>query len=560
MHVLRVLQGPDRGAQFRLPPNEPQLIGRSSEALTITDRMVSRRHAELTPDDGRWHLRDLDSSNGTFVNGERVVERVVLAPGDQVRCGDTLMVFAAIPDDANESPIQGYGPDEMDSNIESRLGARDAPLSSQSSDPLRHAIEHLRVIYALTAIIARSPRRETLLDSAMELIFREFSPQRGFILLQPEGSTRLEPGAIRYAVRPRTRDEGRIPVSRTIVHHVITRGEGILSTNAMNDARFRSGDSVRAYGIRTAMCVPLSGSRRILGVIHIDSSTEGFEWSEAELRLLSHLAQHLGLALEGADAIEAAMRRERLAAMGETTAALSHSIKNILQGLRGGADAVELALSRGDLDHAREGWPILSRNLDRILSLTLNMLAWSKPRSLDIELVSIPNLLGEIAELFAPECERRGITLSVECDESMPPAPIDPNAVHQALTNLLSNAVDAIGERSGRVSLKATYRADERVVEVSVTDDGPGVPPAIRERIFEPFVSSKGQRGTGLGLAVTRKVAEEHGGWIGLQSEPGRGTTVTLVLPCDRPVVDSGDTHQPRGLSEGEAAALDEQF
>src|SRR5690606_34052877 len=87
--ILTVIQGPDKGKKFELPGNEPQLIGRSSEALPLTDTTVSRRHAELTPDPTRnaWYIRDLSSQNGTWVNGERITSRVRLKPGDQVRTG-----------------------------------------------------------------------------------------------------------------------------------------------------------------------------------------------------------------------------------------------------------------------------------------------------------------------------------------------------------------------------------------------------------------------------------------------------------------------------------------
>jgi len=101
--VLHIVQGPQRGRKFKLPAHEPQLIGRSSEALPIIDATVSRRHAELHPDDGRWYLRDLESANGTFVNGKRLSGRVELAPGDQIRCGSTLMVFALAPDEASRA-------------------------------------------------------------------------------------------------------------------------------------------------------------------------------------------------------------------------------------------------------------------------------------------------------------------------------------------------------------------------------------------------------------------------------------------------------------------------
>ena len=94
MLTLLVLQGPDKGRRFELP-DEPVLIGRDSRQLPITDQTVSRRHAELLPSDGDWVLRDLGSSNGSYINGGRVDNRQTLKLGDQVRVGRTLMVFGA---------------------------------------------------------------------------------------------------------------------------------------------------------------------------------------------------------------------------------------------------------------------------------------------------------------------------------------------------------------------------------------------------------------------------------------------------------------------------------
>ena len=90
MLVLEVIEGPDLGGVFPLPQDEPQLIGRSSEALPLADPTISRRHAELTPDEGKWYLRDLESANGTYLNGRLLTERVALRVGDEVGCGATL--------------------------------------------------------------------------------------------------------------------------------------------------------------------------------------------------------------------------------------------------------------------------------------------------------------------------------------------------------------------------------------------------------------------------------------------------------------------------------------
>src|SRR5439155_6543779 len=152
------------------------------------------------------------------------------------------------------------------------------------------------------------------------------------------------------------------------------------------------------------------------------------------------------------------MQTERLAAMGQTVASLSHSIKNILQGLRGGADAVELALNRKDVNMALEGWPILARNLDRIYALTLNMLAYSKPRSLEIELINLHGLIKEVAELIQPQVERKKGALILDLAEDMPPAPADAGALHQALMNVLINAVEALPAKNGVVTVRTCYQ------------------------------------------------------------------------------------------------------
>lgn len=550
MLLLHVLQGPDRGMKFELPSHEPQLIGRSSEALPISDTTVSRRHAELTPDDGQWYLRDLESSNGTFVNGIRINGRVKLAAGDQIRCGSTLLVFALKDDQRKIHTVQLVDPAAFDVTIEGTTDPNEESMVLASPDPLLSASNHLRVIYELTALTAVALDRDELLRKVMDLVFDEFQPDRGFILLQDSATGRPEPVVVRYKVRPKTVDEGRIPVSRTIVQHTLEKGTGILSTNAMNDSRFRSGDSVQDYGIRSAICVPIRTSERIFGVLHIDSSLANFTFTEPQLQLLNAVGRHTGLAMFSAELIAGKMQTERLAAMGETVASLSHSIKNILQGLRGGADAVELALNRGDMKLAREGWPILSRNLDRIFALTLNMLAYSKQRSLDIELSSLHALIHEVAELLQPQCDRKEVGLILDLAEDMPPIPLDTAAMHQALMNVLTNAIEAVPTRKGVITVSTRYQPRPPQAEIRISDNGPGIDPQWRDRLFTPFSSSKGQRGTGLGLAVSRKIIEEHRGRITLESTATAGATFLISIPSDHKSLSSGDTKLPQPLAK----------
>jgi len=569
MLILQILQGPDRGLRFELPADEPQLIGRSTEALPITDGTVSRRHAELTPDDGTWYVRDLESANGTFVNSARITQRTRLSPGDQIRCGSTLMLFGSAPSAGRDGEtVHLIDGEQMDVTVEGVAAGGDgyAVRGRGRVAANQAASDHLRVIYELTRLTTSTVSRDDLLEGVLDLVFRDFRPDRGFVLLGSSPDAPLEQAAVRYRERPRTIDEGRIPVSRTIIRHALERGEGVLSTNAMNDTRFEAGDSVRDYGIRSAICVPIAAGQQIFGVIHIDSQIANFSFSESQLHLLRAIGRHAGLAMRSIELFDIRLQQERLVAVGQTVASLSHSIKNILQGLRGGADAVELAINRNDLNLAREGWPIMARNLDRILHLTLNMLAWSRPSALDIEMVDVNAIVSDAVELVSRQCDRKHTALMTDLAEDMPPAPLDAGGIHQAVVNLLMNAVEAVPARRGVVTITTQFDPESAEIRIRVGDNGPGIPAARQIELFEAFRSTKGQRGTGLGLTVTKRIVEEHGGVIELESSQGHageailggdaavpsGTTVTITLPTDRQTPDAGDTRLPRPLSEEE--------
>jgi len=552
--ILSVLQGPDKGKRFEVPDHEPQLIGRSSEALPLTDTTVSRRHAELTPDDGIWLIRDLASQNGTWVNGVRIAERTRLRPGDQIRTGATLFVFGQT-ESRDPSVIRLAGPGEIDSTIERTSGPRplDAdflktrPPSNDDSvvmaepEPRAAAVDHLRVIYRLTTLTSQITDRPALLRAVMDLVFAEFKPERGFILLDgPSDDQQPRPAVVKYRNAPENVEDAKIKVSKTIVQHVMKRGEGILSSSAMHDPRFASGDSVQQMNIRSAICSPITSRGKTLGAIYIDSTLANYTFTAEQLDLMNAIGQHTGLALANADLYAQKLQTERLAAIGETVASLSHSIKNILQGLRGGGDVVELGLKKDDLKVAKGGWGILKRNLDRIMGLTLNMLAFSRQRKPEFELTHLANLVAECVQLVEGEARTRGVAVITDLDVEMPPIPLDPSLMHQALMNLLANAVEAVPPQTGAVTIRTRYvpRSLDRphigpIAEIAVIDNGPGIPKAKQAWVFEPFNTTKGLKGTGLGLAVAKRITEEHNGRVEIHSVEGKGATFRVLLPAD---------------------------
>lgn len=533
MLILTVLQGPDKGKRFELPDTEPQIIGRSSEALPLSDMTISRRHAELTPDEGRWYINDQHSANGTYVNGVRVAQPTLLRAGDQIRTGSTLFLYGRESGQPHEHPVRVVRPEAMDTAVERSVPSSGDSLIMAVPEPAAEAAEQLAVMYQVMQVIGTSFEREALCERVMDLIFEHFQTDRGFMLLRDAPEAKLEPVAVRYRQKPRSQDEKRIMVSRTIVHHVIQHGEGVLSSNAMTDKRFAPADSVQAYGIRSAMCVPVKFHEKIYGVIHLDSQIANYTYTEDQLRLLTAIGAQTGMALSNVELYRQGMTNARLAAVGETVASISHSIKNILQGMRGGAEVVELGLRREDLAILRNGWAILSRNLDRIYELTMNMLAYSKQRRPEFQMVNLPGLIHEVVELAQPQCDRRNVALITEIDEDMPPIPADPGGLHQALMNLVNNAIDAVEPDTGAVTISVQYDAIAHQVTIVVSDNGPGIEADDLSRVYQPFYSTKGQRGTGLGLAVTRKIIDEHGGRIHVHSSPEEGTTFTIGLTTE---------------------------
>lgn len=546
MLTMTVLQGPDKGKRFDLPAHEPQMIGRSSESLPLSDQTISRRHAELTPDNGRWYIRDLNSSNGTFVNGVRVTGQRALRPGDQVRTGMTLLLFGDEGTRASQTQLRAARKGEIDINVERTVESSDDSMIMAVPEPNQAAVFQLRVIYELTSLIGSVTDRQDLLEKVMDLIFEYFQADRGFILLRESDQGEPEPAVVRLRHSPENKNAGPVTVSRTIVRYVMQKGVGVLSSNAMTDTRFASGDSVQHYGIRSAICVPIKFKDKLYGVIHLDSQVANYTYTEDQLTLLTAIGVQTGLALANAEQYEARLRAERLAAIGQTIASLSHSIKNILQGMRGGAEVVELGLRKQNMKLVNSGWEIVARNLDRTYELTMNMLAFSKQRKPELDLAQLDRPLQEAVNLVQKQYENQKVALITDFSETMPPVPIDASGIHQAVLNLLHNALDAVEPEVGAVSLRSEFDAEQQQARIIVSDNGQGMSPRTRKRLFEPFHSTKGMRGTGLGLVVTKKIIDEHGGTIDVESTEGEGTTFTITLPVAMEHMPaSADTHGP---------------
>lgn len=572
MLTLLILQGPDKGRRFELP-DAPALVGRDSRQIPLSDQTVSRRHAELLPDDGQWTLKDLGSVNGSYINAVRVDNQRQLKLGDQIRVGRTLMVFGAQPgiSRASSGSIDLAGEEAgMDSSIMHTVPSNEDSVVMAVPEPAGAAMANLKILYQLGAVLGSSFDADQVLEFVMDLVFEHVKADRGFILLINPHDNELVPKVVRIRdeeAKPNAgksaapsaaggqggKAEQKIHASRTIINYVISHGEGVLSSNAMSDQRFSVGKSVHNMGIRSALAVPIKarkmtekGGDEIVGVIYIDSSVKNYTYSPDQLRLLTAIGLQAGLAMQNVQLYQQSLAAERLAAVGETTAALSHSVKNILQALRGGADVVEMGFRSSNLVQASKGWRIVERNLTKLYNLTLNLLAYSRPREPKLQSINPKAMIDEALELSASAANEKGVMAVSDVEPDVPPVPLDPDGMHQVLLNLLSNALDAVEPHKGLVRVVCRYEQEANELVIEVIDNGAGIPPSMMNHMFELFHSTKGNRGTGIGLAVAKKIVEEHDGTISVKSALGAGSTFTVRLPVYAKALDDpSQTHGP---------------
>ncbi len=341
-------------------------------------------------------------------------------------------------------------------------------------------------------------------------------------------------------------DDEKLAISKTILDYVMEHNEGVLTSDAREDQRWDTGASIVQMGIREAICVPMQGRYDVVGVIYIDTSVSPHralqqrgahnKFTDEHLKLMIAIAHQAALAVEDTRYYSAMMQAERLAAMGQTIAMLSHHIKNILQGIRGGSYLIEKGLEQHDENVVRKGWNMVDRNQGRISTLVMDMLTFSKDREPDPVPGDLNQVVSEVVELMQSRAGELNVAIDWRPCDDMPTVTFDPEGIHRAVLNVVTNALDACAESpAGKVTITTEYRAADARVCIAVADNGCGIPPDEIDKIFTIFVSHKGGRGTGLGLPVSQKILKEHGGDIHVTSEMGQGSTFTLELPATVP-------------------------
>ncbi len=252
--------------------------------------------------------------------------------------------------------------------------------------------------------------------------------------------------------------------------------------------------------------------------------------------LMVAIGHQAGLAIENTMLYEAKIQAERLAAVGQTIATLSHHIKNILQGMRGGSYLVDLGLNDKDDAIVRRGWGIVDKNQAKIYNLVMDMLSFSKERQPALELADLNETIGDVIELMQSRAAELGVGLAWEPAADLRPTSFDPDGIHRAALNIVTNAIDACeGVEGGRVAVATAWDEPTATARVVVRDNGSGIEPGEMAGSSRSSPRRRGRRGPAWACRSRKRSSASTAARSPSPPRSGRGRPSRSSSPPPRP-------------------------
>jgi signal transduction histidine kinase len=383
--------------------------------------------------------------------------------------------------------------------------------SREEGDRLVTLMEIARTITSSLAV-------DEVLDRILEGAVRFSGAERGYLFLRKE--ERLVPWTRGVA------DPVNVEVSRSVAEEVARTGRPIYRDYAGGQTSRPATDSVVRLRLQAILCLPLAVRQDVIGVVYLDSRKH-LPHHQPDLPWLEALSGLAAIAIQNTRLVEERLSTERTLVMGQMARAIVHDVRSPLSAIRGLADLLRERSPDGD--PARPHLDTIIAEVDRLAGLTGDLLQFSKEAPPLIRTrVRIADLVRQTLKPLGPRLERGGIRLTLELDEEAR-ASADAQRLLRVLHNLISNSLDAM---TGGGTLQVRCERQDGRCLLAVRDSGCGMSEEVRHRVFEPFFSHGKPYGTGLGMAIVRKIVEEHDGTISVESASGQGTTVTLGLPA----------------------------
>ncbi len=342
---------------------------------------------------------------------------------------------------------------------------------------------------------------------------------------------------------------GKVPYPRGLTWKVINSGAIVNIEDAQKDGDI--GQAGRELGHHSLLGIPIYMGNEVIGVIWFLSYKER-RFSENEVHLLSAMGDQIAIAVAKAkmlEEIKAAQEKlvqsEKLASLGQLVSSIAHEINNPLTPIMGYSQRL---LMQPDLDEKeKRSLEIINTSAQRVARVIEKLLSFSRKYRPLRTYEDVNSLVEQSLEFREYQLKLENIEVVTDLDRGIPKTMVDSNQIQQVFTNIILNAEQAISGYRDRGHLRVTTRArNDSVIEISFTDDGPGIPKEVAGKIFDPFFTTKEPgKGTGLGLAVAYGIINEHGGGIHTESPEGGGTAFVIELPVLARVKSQGsDTNE----------------
>jgi signal transduction histidine kinase len=322
-----------------------------------------------------------------------------------------------------------------------------------------------------------------------------------------------------------------LDIHSSLVGRVLHTGAAVCVEDVRREPAFRLADVAEREELRGLLSVPMRSKGQIVGVLNVYTG-ETRNFRSHDVTLLTLLAQQAAVAIDNAslyqqarEAGEGLRASEKLAALGRLSAGLAHELRNPLNTLN--VLTYAMAQQAPAAGYSTTDLEVIQSEIRRMTLLLDQFLEFARPRAPAFRRQRVQEIIEETLLLVGPEARKRRVAIERLVDQDIPPIWADGDQIKQVLLNLVLNALQAM-PGGGTLTVRLGIAGGGVVTEIR--DTGAGVPPEIRERLFEPFFTTR-DGGTGLGLPIALRIVEGHSGDLRIESEPGAGTTATVWLP-----------------------------
>ncbi len=400
--------------------------------------------------------------------------------------------------------------------------------------------DHARVVLSALLEISNYVGSVMVLDEILakivEVTARIMKGQSCSVYLLNEDRSRLVMRC-NLGLEPELVGSAAFEIGHGIPGTVAKEGQIVALADGAVDPHYDPLPSMLNHDFHAYLCAPLRIQSEVIGVMVL-RKREVYDFLADEITIYETICKQVSIVIEKAKLYTARMEAEKLAAVAVSLSGVAHYIKNLLVSMRGGEYLVETGLKREDMKMAVEGWGVLKRSNSKIRELVENMLNYYRDSALHPRPTDLNALILELLQNLEDRAIDHNTTLIPDLDLRLEKVELDHDAIQDVMINLITNAMDAIPQgRRGTVRVQSRLLHEREQVRIVVQDNGHGIKPEDKQKIFGLFYSTKGKKGTGIGLAATRRLVADHHGTIEVQSQPDDGTEFVIHLPLSQPKV-----------------------